>query len=96
MARLNGVDVADIHGVNLLKRPVFRLDHEEKDHQDQYGTAPCKYQAVEIVNLVCDEAGTIICIVSCGMPNRIVRLQGLQKRYHTRTAPLVNQIMKRR
>jgi hypothetical protein len=55
-ARRNGVDVLDVHGVNLLERAVLGLDQEEEDDDDEGGTASGENEAVEVVDLVGDES----------------------------------------
>ena len=56
VARRDGIDFLDVHGVNLFQTAVFRLNHEEEDNDDEGGAAASKYQAVEVVNLVGDES----------------------------------------
>jgi hypothetical protein len=51
----NGVDLLDVHGVNLLERTVLRLDDEEEDNGDQGSTASGVDEAVVVVNGISDE-----------------------------------------
>lgn len=62
-ARRDGVDVLDVHGVNLLESSVLGLDDEEEDNQDEGGTATSEYEAVEVVDVVGNESGAKIATV---------------------------------
>lgn len=54
-AGLDGVDVSDVHGVNLLEGAVLGLDDEEEDDGDEGGTASSEDQTVEVVDGLDDE-----------------------------------------
>jgi hypothetical protein len=51
------VDVQDVHGVNLLKRAVLRLNHEEIDNEEEDNERDSEDQTVEVVDLVGDHRG---------------------------------------
>lgn len=53
----NGVDLLDVHGVNLLESTVLGLDDEEEDNGDQGGTASGVDETVVVVNGISDESG---------------------------------------
>jgi hypothetical protein len=57
----NGVDLLDVHGVNLLERTVLRLDDEEEDNGDQGSTASGVDEAVVVVNGISDETSAGKC-----------------------------------
>jgi hypothetical protein len=50
----DGVDVEDVHGVNLLERAALSLNHEEVDDEEQSKTAGTEDQTVEVVDLAGD------------------------------------------
>lgn len=57
VGRLDGVDVAPVQGVNLLKRLVLGLHDEEEDDDDERGAAACKDEAVKVVDFISDKSG---------------------------------------
>jgi hypothetical protein len=63
-ARRDGVDVLDVHGVNLLESSVLGLYDEEEDNQDKGSTAASEDETVEVVNVVGNEAGAKITTVN--------------------------------
>lgn len=56
LARVNGADVANVHGINLLKSTVLGLNNEEEYNENEDTTAPGKHKAVKVINLVGNEA----------------------------------------
>lgn len=56
LARVNGADVAHVHGINLLKSTVLGLDNEKEHNENEDTAASGKYKAVQVVNLVGNEA----------------------------------------
>jgi hypothetical protein len=50
-----GVDVQDVHRVNLLERAALGLNHEEVDDEEESETAGSEDQAVEVVDLARDQ-----------------------------------------
>ena len=64
IARLDCVDVANIHGVNLLQCSVFRLDDKEEDNHNEGCAAASEYQAVQIVDFVNNKASAMRAIIS--------------------------------
>lgn len=63
-ARRDGVDVLNVHGVNLLEGSVLGLDDEEEDNQDESSTAASKDETVEVVDVVGNESGAKIAAVN--------------------------------
>jgi hypothetical protein len=57
----DGVDLLDVHGVNLLESAVLGLDDEEEDDGDQGSTASGVDETVEVVNGISDEASAGNC-----------------------------------
>jgi hypothetical protein len=56
---LDGVDVQDVHGVNLLESAVLGLDQEEEDNEHEDGAASGEDETVQVVDGVGDESGAI-------------------------------------
>lgn len=50
----DGVNVHEIHLINLLERPVLGLNHEEVNDKEQRKATSAEDEAVEVVNLVRD------------------------------------------
>lgn len=57
LRRGDGVDVLDVHGVNLLEGAVLGLDDKEEDNDSQGSTAASEDETVEVVNRIGDVAG---------------------------------------
>lgn len=57
LGRRDGIDTLDVHSVNLLETAALGLDEEEEDDDSDGGTAASEDEAVEVVDLVGDEAG---------------------------------------
>jgi hypothetical protein len=51
----DGVDVQHVHGVNLLERASFGLDHEEVDDEEEHEAAGAEDQTVEVVDFLSDQ-----------------------------------------
>ncbi|OAQ98804.1 hypothetical protein LLEC1_06905 [Akanthomyces lecanii] len=56
----NGVDMLDVHEIYLLQSAVLGLNDEEEDNDNQGTAASGKDQAIQVVNLVGDEADTAV------------------------------------
>lgn len=61
----NGVDLLDVHGVNLLESAVLGLDDEEEDNGHKGSTASGVDKTVEVVNSISDESGAAKLLVKC-------------------------------
>lgn len=57
LAARDGVDVQDVHGVNLLERAALGLNHEEVDDEEEDDEGDGKDKTVEVVDAVSDEGG---------------------------------------
>lgn len=69
-ARRDGVDMLNVHGVNLLESSVLGLDDEEEDNQDKGSTAASEDEAVQVVDIVGNESGAEIATVSWSLYSR--------------------------
>lgn len=56
LGRSDGVDVLDVHGVDLLEGSVLGLDNEEEDNGDEGSTTSGIDETVEVVNGISDES----------------------------------------
>lgn len=65
LARSDGVDVLNVHGVNLLKSTVLGFDQEEEDNEYKDCTAAGEDQTVVVVNSIGDETGTKKDVSNC-------------------------------
>lgn len=54
LARRDGVDVRDVHGVGLLEGAVLGLVEEEEDDNSEHGAACGEDEAVEVADSVDD------------------------------------------
>lgn len=61
----NGIDLLDVHGVNLLESAVLRLDDEEEYNEDEGATTSGVDKTVEVVNGISDEASAETMLVRC-------------------------------
>jgi hypothetical protein len=61
LGRSDGVDVLDVHGVDLLESSVLGLDDEEEDDGDEGSTTSGVDETVEVVNGISDESGAENC-----------------------------------
>lgn len=50
----DGVDVEDVHGINLLERAALGFDHEEVDDDEEREATSSEYETVVVVNVVGD------------------------------------------
>lgn len=61
LGRSDGVDVLDVHGVDLLESSVLGLDDEEEDNCDESSTTSGVDETVEVVNGISDESSAGKC-----------------------------------
>lgn len=65
----DGVDVLNIHGVNLLESPVLGLNDEEEDNQNEGSTATSEDEAIKVVNVIGNESSAKVTTVSWSLYN---------------------------
>lgn len=58
LARGDGIDMEDVHGIDFLEASVLRLDEEEVYDEEQCRTAAGENKSVEVIDGISDEPGT--------------------------------------